>query len=325
MRTLLALCAALLAGACDPLNFPIVAIPSPAEVDTASTVTEYTPHHPFKAVWGRRPTPAMREAWAGATHRWGGILVANPSVGPVVVAESHDPCLADIFGLGAELEPLTVAIVDAGPGPGAYAASCGQGIGGIIAVGSDWWGRGSVRSDSWDMEVTLAHEIGHILGIGEGWKTFDDQGRITARGGWWGSRVTLARSTVLNDLSSPPDTVDWPYLNDPAIAETLEALTGGEWEGDMIPLDDREQHWHWCLAPPVGCRKPTPNGCEGVKYGGDVMGPFGSGGITSLTLEALDPSVWIWAPAAAEAYGEPDESGLRRWRASRLSRCPRPL
>ncbi len=311
-----------IAACAEPPTLPMTATARAVRADSGSTITEYVPPHPIRAVWERPPTSAMLESWDRAARRWSRILIPS-FVGPVVVSEDS-PC-AEIFGVGTKLEPLTIAILDGGPDRRVVAASpCVQGVSGQIVVRSDWWERGLDPDEPYNMENTLVHEIGHILGIGMGWKFLDDDGRVIQRGGWWGGRVKTVRSTVSKGSGSPPDTVEWPYLDDPDIAETLASLTKGEWDGKMVPLNIGEIHWHGCLAPPVGCRNPHPNGCEGVKYGGDVMGS--AGGITMLTLRALDPSLWHWIPSAAEPYGEPsDDYWLWFWRTFGLSRCPRPL
>ena len=102
----------------------------------------------------------------------------------------------------------------------------------------------------------------------------------------------LSRS---NQNGAPSDTTA-------AVTNHVVGLTNGEWQGKMIPLDTREQHWHSCLAPPIKCAQPVPDGCDQIQFGGDVMGY--ANGITLLTLKALNPSLWNWAPSAAEAFGK---------------------
>ena len=108
-------------------------------------------------------------------------------------------------------------------------------------------------------------------------------------------RNLATRLSRSNQNGAPGDTAV-------AVTNHVVGLTSGEWQGKMIPLDTREQHWHSCLAPPIKCAQPVPDGCDQIQFGGDVMGY--ANGITLLTLKALNPSLWNWAPSAAEAFGK---------------------
>ena len=316
-------CLAAVVGCVEPTMAPAtVTGPDHAEHDSTSILTEFWPAHPVHAVWDRPPTPAMLKAWNGAARRWGRILIPDLGREPVVLT-ADNPCW-ELFGLGAAIEPLTVLIREIpGRQRGAYAYPCTQGLAGRILLASGWWERDSDPVTITLNENTLVHEIGHILGIGLGWKTLDDAGRVTGRGGYWGGKVVLVRSLLPKLYGEPPDTADWPYRDDPRSAEILTELTDGDWEDAMVPLDRSETHWHGCLAPPIGCHKPIPNGCALVEVGGDVMG-YGAR-ITLLTLDALDPELWNWAPSAAEPFGRPEGGDRIHWEQSKLPQCPRPL
>ncbi len=300
------------------------------DLDTTAIITEVIPLHPIHVIWEKPPTPDMQAAWDRAAERWGRALIPRHGRDPYIVTEDS-PCLwADwAFSVGDTVRSLTVIIrardvPDHFPATG---AECEHGVSGNIGLSLRHWvnWREDHRNHPYYMEKLFIHEIGHILGIGSGWRWLDDDGNVIRRGGHWGGRITVVRSTVRNsDSSVAPDTVDWPYFNDPDIAGTLEELTDGRWTGAMIPLDEREQHWHWCLTPFLrDCLIPdenNPNICYGSIVGGDVMGTGGR--ITRITLKALDPE--LWTAGRAEDYGRPEGRFLDLW-LDWLKRCPIPL
>ena len=267
--------------------------------------------HPIHAIWEREPTPLLLEMWNRATRRWGRVLIP-PFRDSIHVVSESDQCQVT-FGVGTELEPLTIHIAVAEVARGAWGHPCELGATGAIALGYSWWEREDAVDERYYMETALAHEIGHVVGIG------------ASRD--WSDRLIAATSIVFDGTQgADPDTVEWMYRNDPELAKTLVRLTGGEWQGNMVPLSGHGWwHWHWCLPPGLDCLmrdENDPDICYGQIMGGDVMG--GGGRITRLTLEALDTAAWDPALGVAEEYGWPEGGRLLSWRQA-LARCPRPL
>lgn len=287
-----------------PVAVPMVDATAFHETDSTDTVTDLTPPHPIHAFWwSREPSPLIEAAWDSAVARWEYKLV--PPVDAIHEFTDEDTC-HDIAEITPRVEKLTVIIYERErPNRSPAAIVCAVGAAGAIWLPQEWW-TDRDSTDLADMARTLTHEIGHALGLGE-----DDH--------WW-DRVVRADSEI-EEFGTVTDTT-WLYYDDPALASVLVELTEGYWQGDRIPLGPDGVHWHWCLAPPIRCSKPSENGCRKIEWGGDIMGLTGS--VTRLALGALDPSLWTAAHAAADPYGHPESALDRGWWQSRLRSCPRP-
>ncbi len=179
------------------------------------------------------PTPAIADAFHGAAARWEPLL--REKLPPVLVRVPEGRCGDNAPALDQVVDDLLVLVtVEHIDGPGgtvALANPCFLREGGLLPI------VGQVRIDEDDVDELdafgilgdiVAHEIGHVLGLGSLWELFE-----------------------LLELPSLPDARGADtHFSGPQAIEAFDAVGGETFEGPRVPVENeiggpgsRDRHW----------------------------------------------------------------------------------
>ena len=179
------------------------------------------------------PTPALREAFHQAAARWEPLF--REKLAPVLVRVPEGRCGDNAPALDQVVDDLLVLVttehIDGPGGTVALANPCFLREGGLLPI------VGQIRMDEDDVDTLaelgilddiVAHEIGHVLGIGALWELFE-----------------------FLQLPSLPDARGADtHFDGPAAIEAFDQAGGEAFQGPKVPVENelggpgsRDRHW----------------------------------------------------------------------------------